>query len=223
MPGHRVRERTTAAVLMLIAVAAAIVLLPGFVHSSAASGSRTASASDPLTAGAQAQLDQVFGAGHSRIVASATYTNASSSVSNTYSASGSAPLATSSVNAPGYSASVVQNGVGQTVTQKSNPGGAISRLSVAVVVDASAHPNLRVVRRTVSAAMGLNPARGDRLSVVSAPMAVPAAASPVAPSWVARVTPYVPSGTAVIVALACAVALLTSRRSRKRSPRPGSA
>jgi flagellar biosynthesis/type III secretory pathway M-ring protein FliF/YscJ len=94
---------------------------------------------------------------------------------------------------------------------------------VAVVVDASAHPNLRAVRRTVAAAMGLVLARGDRLSVVSVPMAIPVTASRTVPSWPARVTPYLPSGTAVIVALVCAVAMMAPRQVRKRSSKAVSA
>ena len=205
----------------MFALAAAVALFPTSPNSPATAASQSPQESDPLTAQAQSQLDQLFGAGHSTIVANAAYTGASDTVTRSYSSRGSAPLAASNVTGSvtgsgGYSASSVQNGVGQSVTRTSNPGGAITRLSVAVVVDASKHPNLRAVRRTVAAAMGLVPARGDRLSVVAAPMTLPVTASVATPSWPSRIAPYGPSTAAVILALGCAVALVGARRAPVR-------
>ncbi|MCD5353670.1 flagellar M-ring protein FliF C-terminal domain-containing protein [Kineosporia mesophila] len=204
---------------------AAVLLLPSQAFHPAAAvltaPSPSALDTNALTMAAQVQLDQLFGAGHSRIVASANYTDASVGTARTYHSPGSVPLSASSGTGPGYSASGVQNGVSQTVTQSSSPGGVITRLSVAVVVDASKHPNLRAVRKTVAAAMGVTAARGDRLSVVSAPFAVPAAAVAVPRSWTSQAAAYVPSATALIMALVLAVAALSPRRVRKGSSTRG--
>jgi flagellar M-ring protein FliF len=127
---------------------------------------------DALAAPAQSALDRILGPGRSVVTASATYSAASSRLTTSYQGKQVAPLAQARASGPGYGSSVTQNGVGQTVTRSNVVGGQVQRLSVAVVVDSALRPapNLVTIRALVSAALGLQPSRGDTLSVVALPL-----------------------------------------------------
>lgn len=71
---------------------------------------------DSPAGSAQTALDQVLGAGHSVVTASAVYGAGSSRRSTTYDPSRTAALSQSQATAPGYRASVTNNGVSSTVT-----------------------------------------------------------------------------------------------------------
>jgi flagellar M-ring protein FliF len=211
---RRSARRSALAVAALVALALAVLQFPTSSTASASSAAGQSSATPAVTdrqalsAPAQAQLDQVLGAGHSVITASAGYGTGSSQVTTRYDARHSAVLSQSTVSGPGYRAGTTTNGVSKTVTGSTTPGGQITALSVAVVVDSALRPapRLATIRALVSAALGLQPARGDRISVVRLPMATAgvhagtavASAQPVIP---ARFAPYRNSGLGAAAAL----------------------
>jgi flagellar M-ring protein FliF len=178
------------------------------------------SAADALAAPAQSALDQILGPDHAVVTASATYSQASSRLSTTYDPKHVAPLSQANSSSPGYTASVTNNGVSRTVTNSGVPAGQVQRLSVAVVVDASLRPapKLSAIRQSVTAAMGLQTSRGDKLSVVALPMPATAPGSAAAPSstLVSTLTPYLPTGLGAAVALVLLVLIAMDALSRRR-------
>lgn len=168
-----------------------------------------ATAGDPVggsvggpAAPAQSALDQVLGAGHSVISASVTYGAPSSGQRITYDPKRVAVLSRSQVTAPGYQGSVTDNGVSRTVTD-SRTSGQIQRITVAVVVDSGLRPapKLTTIRRTVTAALGLQPRRGDTITVSRAPIPPSASATAATTTGTARIVSYGPSALGVGVAL----------------------
>jgi flagellar biosynthesis/type III secretory pathway M-ring protein FliF/YscJ len=209
---------------VVVALGFAIWQFPGQLPASSAPASSAASSAvvgstavDSLSASAQSTLDQVLGPHHSVITASATYSQPTTKLATTYNPKGVAVLNQSGVSSPGYTASVTSNGVSQSVTRSSSAGGQIQQLSVAVVVDSSLRPApaLATIRRTVSAAMGLQVSRGDKITVVALPMAAVVAASTPPLSLASRVSPYLPSGLAVAATTTLLLFLLLPRRRRQ--------
>lgn len=101
---------------------------------------------------------------------------------------GSTPAAGTSSNTPGYvatttgptttkSSTVIQHfTVPETTTSTVTPPGSIERLSVAVAVSKHLTPTMqRALTKLVAQAAGLDPARGDRLSLVGIPFNTSAA------------------------------------------------
>ena len=227
--GTRLR-RTGLGVAALLALGLAILQFPASATGTvvpAPSRSTAPVATDSLVAPAQSALDQVLGAGHSVITASATYGTGSSRVSIQYGTK-AAILAQSTVSGPGYRASTTHNGVSGSVTDTTVPSGQIQRLSVAVVVDSALRPapTLATVRQIVSASLGLRTRRGDRITIARLPMsgarAVPVRAVSVTPTVVpARFAPYVQSalfaGLALVLLLFLAVEPLRRRASARQS------
>jgi flagellar M-ring protein FliF len=202
---------------VLIAVGFAIWQFPAPSSTGApanAAGSATAGATAALSAPAQSALDQILGPGHSVITASASYATASTRQSTTYDPKHVAVLNQSSTTQPGYQASVTDNGVSRTVTDTTTAAGAIQRLTVAVVVDATLRPapKLATIRQAVTAAMGLQRSRGDKITVALLPMPAAAAkagsvASAVPATGAAWFIPYLPSGFGAVVAVALLMTL----------------
>lgn len=58
-------------------------------------------------------------------------------------------------------------GVDKTVTRRTIAPGQVNKLGVSVLVDAAAKPNLKTLQASVAAAAGIDPTRGDTLSVQS--------------------------------------------------------
>src|SRR4051794_37156363 len=117
--GSRTPMRATGLVIgILVALTAAIWQLPARAITSAADGSAAAVSSgatagqkpDALSAPAQSALDQVLGAGHCLVTASATYGAASSRHTTTYDPKHVAVLKQSRASSPGYRATVIDNG-----------------------------------------------------------------------------------------------------------------
>ena len=249
MNGGRRARQTELLLAAAIALGIAIWQFPSLGSTTNAPVSATGSAHGPtagtiddLAAPAQSALDRVLGAGHSVITASATYSAASVKRSTTYDPKHVAVLEQSQVTAPGYQGSVTDNKVSQTVTD-ARTSGRITRISVAVVVDSSLRPapKLATIRRTVTAALGLRPRRGDTITVTRAPIS--AVSSTAASSTVSiagttrasapvsgtasRISAFLPSGFAVGVVLVLLILAVcstrrrsgTSRRSSSRSPR----
>jgi flagellar biosynthesis/type III secretory pathway M-ring protein FliF/YscJ len=180
-------------------------------------------------------LDAILGPHHSVVSASATYSQPISRLVTSYDPRHVATLSQASATAPGYRSSVTNNGVGQTVTNSSVPGGQVQRLTVAVVVDSSLRPapKLAAIGRSVTAAMGLQPGRGDKLTVATLPMpaAGPAGSSPplgagsTSTSLTTTIAPYLRTGFGVTLAAVLLLILIAdtlSRRRRARSARPAS-
>jgi len=235
--GSGTQVRTTALVAgTLTALGAAIWQLPTLdvasratifaaaVPSAAAIGART----DALSAPAQSALDQVLGPGHSLVTASATYGPASSRRSTTYDAKHVAALRQSRASASGYRATVVDNGVSSTVTD-STTAATIRRITVAVLVDSRLRPAPKqsTIRQIVTAAMGLQVGRGDRISI--APVAivpagsaafVPAAPTRSASTRLSRIRAYLPSAVGVGVAMGLMCTLAWDALGRRRRTRP---
>jgi flagellar M-ring protein FliF len=185
------------------------------VASTAPSSVIDSTADDVLAAPAQTALDQILGPGQAEVSASAIYAAPSSSTSTTYSGKMSAPLSQAMATGPGYSASTVNNGVGVIQSTTVVPGGQIVRLSVAVTVDSALRPapSLRSVRNIVTAAMGIQRARGDRLTVQSLALPTRVTVPAASPSGlVAALTPYLNSIGGVLVAATFSVLFLLERR-----------
>jgi flagellar M-ring protein FliF len=211
---------------VVVALGLAIWQFPGRLPASSAAAASSAAVGSPagstavdsLSASAQSTLDQVLGPHRSVITASATYSQPTTKLATTYNPKGVAVLNQSGVSSPGYTASVTSNGVSRSVTRSSSAGGQIQRLSVAVVVDSTLRPApaLATIRRTVSAAMGLQVSRGDKITVVALPMAAAVAASNPPLSLAGRVSPYLPSGLAIAAAIALLLFRFLPRRRRQR-------
>jgi flagellar biosynthesis/type III secretory pathway M-ring protein FliF/YscJ len=212
----------------VVAVVGAIWLLPagavtgGAAVSIAAVGQRTDALSEP----AQKALDRVLGAGHCLVTASATYGAASSRRTTSYDPRHGAALRQSRASSPGYQASVTDNGVSSTITD-STTAGQVQRITVAVVVDSGLRPAPKraTIRKIVTAAMGLQTARGDRISIARSALAPAgttgsAAAAPVPPasSGPARISAYLPSAVGVGVGLVLMFTLALDPGRRRREP-----
>jgi flagellar M-ring protein FliF len=219
------RARQLRQTVFLLAAAAALALAVAAFPTGPAnaatggSGPRPESApADTLSAPAQSVLDQVLGAGHSVVTASAVYGDASTTRSLSYAHRPAVVLDQSSVTAPGYRSSVTDNGVGSSVRTRVVPAGTVQRLSVAVVVDAHLRPapRLSTIRKQVSAAMGLQPRRGDTITVarMAMPAAVPAGPAP-GITGPGRFAPYLPSGAAAAAAVALLLAAAVSALGRR--------
>jgi flagellar biosynthesis/type III secretory pathway M-ring protein FliF/YscJ len=215
-------RRTGLGIAALIALGLAILQLPATATGTAIpAASAPAVAPDSLVAPAQSTLDQVLGTGHSLVTASATYGTGSHRVSVQYGTK-AAVLAQSTGSGPGYQGSTTNNGVSGTVTDATVPSGRIQRLTVAVVVDSALRPApaLTTIQKIVSASLGLQTRRGDRITIARLPMAgtgaVTAAATTTTPTVIpARFAPYVQSalfaGLAVVLLLFLAVELVRRR------------
>lgn len=173
--------------------AAAFALLPV----SAASASTGTVGGDERAAAVQAVLDRVLGAGNAVVAVSDTIQTSTSAVADVQYGSGVAGVVGSTRTVVAGAASsrevVQQNLLSGATTSTVTPPGALVRQSVAVAVD-KAHlgrTGLATIRRLVAAAVGLTPSRGDRLSVVSATFAQPAATPVVAAAPFAWLMPYV--------------------------------
>jgi flagellar M-ring protein FliF len=226
--GGGVRVRATGLLIgAMIALGAAVWQLPtGAVTGGAAvsmgdAGERT----DALSGPAQNALDHVLGAGHCLVTASATYGAASSRRTTTYDPRHGAALRQSKASSPGYQASVTDNGVSSTITD-STTAGQVQRITVAVVVDSGLRPAPKraTIRKIVTAAMGLQTARGDRISIARSALAPAgktgsAPSAPVLPasSGPARISAYLPSAVGVGVALVLMFTLALDPR-RRREP-----
>lgn len=133
---------------------------------------------DRLTLAAQRALDRVLGSGHSVVTVTAEYADPTERWSEQFGPTAvptaqATATATSTDGAGGgyrYDGRVTNNGVDRTVEHVAG-GGRVTRLSVAVVVDAALAPppSVAVVRRWVGPAVGLQPRRGDQVSVVALP------------------------------------------------------
>jgi len=215
-PANRDRDLRRAGLVLgaLLALGYGVQQIPGPPAAAPVTAAGQTSA-NLLAAPAQSALDQILGPGHSVVTAAATYRQASSKLTTSYAPQRSAVLAQAGVSAPGYTASTTQNGVGQVLTRSIDPGGQIQRLTVAVVVDSALRPrpNPAAIGKTVSAAMGLRPSRGDRLSVVALPMPAPAAAVRAGPGTVTR---YLRSGLAAALAAVLLLLLLMDVLLRRR-------
>lgn len=129
---------------------------------------------DRLTAQAQSALDRVLGEGHAVVTVAAEYADPSERWSERFGPTAvptAEATATATDGAGGrYDARVTNNGVDRSVEHVVG-GGRVTRLSVAVMVDASLQPppSVATVRSWIGPAVGLQPSRGDRVSVLALP------------------------------------------------------
>jgi flagellar M-ring protein FliF len=211
-------RRAGLVVAVVLAIGYAIQQYPVSVPSAVSPTTGTTQATpDALAAPAQSALDQILGPDHAVVTASATYSQASSRTSTTYDPKHVAPLSQANSSSTGYTASVTNNAVSRAVTRSSVPAGQIRRLTVAVVVDASLRPlpKLTAIRQSVTAAMGLQTSRGDRLSVVALPMPAVTGTTQPKPA-VSQLTPYLPTGLGAAVTLVLLVMIALDARARRR-------
>ncbi|HWC36537.1 MAG TPA: flagellar basal-body MS-ring/collar protein FliF [Mycobacteriales bacterium] len=117
-----------------------------------------------------------------------------------------------------------QYGVDTTNEKTEIPAGQVTNLSVAVAVDSTAKnlPPIASIQQLVSAAVGLQPSRGDTIAVTSAPFAATTTTAVAAKAGLLS-NPLIP--TAVGVALLLLVAFMLSRALRRTTfvelPLPG--
>jgi len=181
---------------------------------------------DPAAASVKNSLDgmlrTVLGPGKAYVTVNATLArNRSSSTSLVYSKTG-APLAAqrSSSSAGGYSASGSNVAWGRTVTQTSvtYAPGAVQKLRVALLVDASV-PKATVakVKAAVAAAAGLVRARGDTLSVAQVRFPPAAASRTTATSLSSLLRPAVAYGPFALLGLGLLGAAATTIKRREET------
>jgi len=118
------------------------------------------------------------------------------------------------------------NGVNKTTTQTQSAPGGVARQSVSVVVDtqASRAVDMQALQAAVSAAAGIDPGRGDVLSVSQMPFdtsgadaaAAAAAAAEAAEAAEARTTLIQTAAVLLVVLLLLVVAAVAALRRRKR-------
>lgn len=216
---------------LLLALGYGVQQLPASTSTSAPAGPAVGvniSVVDPLSAPAQSALDAILGPNHAVVTSSATYSQASSRLTSSYNPKQVAPLSQAVATGSGYRSSVTNNGVGQSLTRTDIPAGQVQRLSVAVVLDSALRPapKLAAIRQTVTAAMGLQVSRGDKLSVVSLP--IPAAAASAAgtgPSGLppttltTTLTPYLTTTLGFGVALVLLLLIMMDARARRKRER----
>jgi flagellar biosynthesis/type III secretory pathway M-ring protein FliF/YscJ len=218
----RVPRRLHRGVAWIAAVT--MVLLP----TSAALASTGTDSGDERAAAAQAVLDRVLGPGNSVVTVSDTVRTSTSTTSSVVWGSGVAGATATSLTTSGSGSTThvdQQNLVGGTDTVTVTPPGALVRQSVSVVVDRNHLGAMRLssIRHLVAAAVGLTPARGDRLRVAAAAFAAarPPAAPP-APSPFAVVLPFATPvlwGLGGVVALAILGASFGGRRRARPAAR----
>ena len=187
---------------------------------------------DRLTLAAQRALDRVLGAGHSVVTVTAEYADPSERWSERFGPTAvptAEATATATDGAGGrYDARVTNNGVDRSVEHVVG-GGRVTRLSVAVMVDASLQPppSVATVRSWIGPAVGLQPSRGDRVSVLALPFTsdqVPLpGASPATRVVQPAVRDYAGTVTAVLLALLLlGTAMRSATRGRGSARRAGS-
>ncbi len=208
----------------------AAVLLVWPLAATAAFASTGAAPGSDRAAAVQAVLDRVLGPGGSTVVVADTIqTSATGTASVRWGSGAAASVAATRVVSPGGTSSTTaqQNVVGNTTTLTATPAGALVDQSVSVVVD-RAHlgsTSLVTIRRIVTAAAGIVPSRGDRLSVVVArfarPVPVPAPAAAAGP--LTPLMPYAAPAMWVLGALAALLVLAAAVRGGRRRSRPGTA
>lgn len=111
-------------------------------------------------------------------------------------------------------------GVNRTVTRQVRAPGQASRLTVAVTVDDGSRtgarvPDVAAVEQLVAAAVGLDPARGDAIEVLSHPFEPPAEAEvvPGALDGVVAMVPQIAGGLTLLLAALALVLMARGRRS----------
>lgn len=197
MDAARVRGRRR-----LSAGIAAAVLVAGLaaLPTSVALASTGTVRGDQRAAAVQTVLDRVLGPGSAVVVVSDTVRTSTSSTTAVRWGSGVAgSVVASRTVAPGTGSArstTQQDLVGGTTTSTVTPAGALVRQDVTVAVDRAHLGTVRLatIRRLVATAAGLTPARGDRLSVVTAAFVkAPAVPAPVPPGpWSIVVASAVP-------------------------------
>jgi flagellar M-ring protein FliF len=196
----------------------AILLLWPLAASTAFASTGTAPGSDRAAA-VQAVLDRVVGPGNATVVVSDTIRTSSAQTTSVRWGSGTVgAIASNTVVTPaGTSVSTVQQHLdGSTTTVTATPAGALVDQSVSVVVD-RAHlgsTSLATVRRLVTAAAGVVPSRGDRVSVVVARFAKPAPAAVAAITPLALLKPYAVPAIWAVGGLAALLIVIAAVRRR---------
>jgi hypothetical protein len=188
---------------------------------------------DRLTLQAQTALDRVLGRGHSVVTVNAEYADPTERWSERFGPT-AVPTAQATVTATDgaggyrYDGRMTDNGVDRSVEHVVGDGSRVTRLTVAVVVDAAMTPppSVAAVRAWVGPAVGLQPRRGDQVSVLALPMA---SGRVVAPAPVTRVVQpavrdYAASATAGLLALlllglAARAALAQARSTGRKASR----
>jgi flagellar M-ring protein FliF len=115
-----------------------------------------------------------------------------------------------------------QNAVGGTTTTVATPPGAVVRQTVSVAVDRArlGRTSVTALRRLVASAVGLVPARGDRLSLVVTRFATPVAVPAPQPSLLAVLLPdAVPAiwGAGGVLAVLLLAGAARGRKARARA------
>ena len=201
----------------------AILLLWPLAASTAFASTGSVPGSDRAAA-VQAVLDRVLGPGRSTVVVADTVqTGASQTASVRWGSGAVGSIAQRTVVTPSGTARATtqQNLDGSTTTVTATPAGSLVDQSVSVVVD-RAHlggTSLATLRRLVTAAAGIVPSRGDRVSVVAATFAKPA---PVIVAPVTPLTVLMPYAVPAIWVLGGLIALaIIVAAFRRRPARPG--
>ena len=174
-------------------------------------------------AAVQTVLDRVLGPGNATVVVSDTIRTSSGTTTSAQWGTGTAASTTSStVVTPGGSsvATTSRNLVGGTTTTLADPAGTLLSRSVSVAVD-RAHlgsTSLASLRKLVTGAAGVVPARGDRISIVVTRFA--RAATVVAPpiSPLALLLPYAVPAIWVAGALLALLILARTVRGPRKVP-----
>jgi flagellar M-ring protein FliF len=172
-------------------------------------------------AAVQTVLDRVLGPGTATVVVSDTVRTSSGTSTSIRWGSGVAAATTSSKVATAAGSSVAasqQNLVGSTATSLVQPAGTLVRQSISVAVD-RAHlgsTSVAAIGRLVRSAAGVVPSRGDRLSIVVARFARPAAVVTPAVTPLALLLPYAVPAMWVVGALLALLILVRAVRGPRR-------
>jgi flagellar biosynthesis/type III secretory pathway M-ring protein FliF/YscJ len=207
-----------------IGVVAVLLLWP--LAATAASASTGPAPGSDRAAAVQAVLDRVLGPGNSSVVVSETIQTSTTGTTSVRWGSGVvASVAASEVTTSGGTtlATVQQRLVGGTATVVATPAGTHVDQTVAVAVD-RAHlgtTSLATVRRLVTAAAGIVPSRGDRVSVVAARFAPPVPVRTAAVGPLTMLLPFAVPAIWALGALGGMAVIAAAVRGGRHHARPG--
>ena len=208
------------------AVAGALLLAAGTAGSASASASTGSVPDGDRAAAVRTVLDRVLGPGGSTVVVAATVrTSASATTRVQWGSAVPVSTAASRTVVPGVGTTAqgtAQNAVGGTTTTVATPPGAVVRQTVSVAVDRArlGRTSVAALRRLAASAVGLVPARGDRLSLVVTRFARPAAVAAPQRSLLAVLLPHaVPAiqGVGGVLALLVLAGAARGRKARARA------